>query len=234
MRRDAPFVTGEFYHLFNRGAHKNKIFLHEGDYSRFQLLMHLGNSVEQIAIREILKKYKGSPLSNIFEEEIPDKGLVDVLAYCLMPNHFHLILRQKSDNGITQFLKRSIIGYSMYFNLSKKHEGTVFQGLTKSRHINNEPYFRYIFSYLHLNPLDLVEPKWKEKGLSGKVGTKKFIHEYPYSSFFDYAVDRRPEKSILAYDSAPDFLKSSNDFEDLIRWHKGGEELYTGTENGSR
>ena len=236
MRRDAPFITGEVYHLFNRGAHKSKIFLHDGDYSRFQLLLHLGNSLENIVIREVLKKYKGIPLSNIFEEEFPDKGLVDILAYSLMPNHFHLLLRQKSENGITRFLKRSMIGYSMYFNLSKKHTGTVFQGPTKSRHIDNEPYFRYIFAYLHLNPLDLIEPKWKERGLSGKVSTKKFIYEYPYSSFFDYVIGKRPERSILAYDSAPDFLKSSNDFADLLRWHKSGEvleKLSTDTENGS-
>ena len=236
MQRDAPFVTGEFYHLFNRGAHKNKIFLNEKDYVRFQLLLHLGNSVENIVVRKVLRQYKGSPLLDIFEEEVTDKGLVDVLAYSLMPNHFHLVLRQKSDNGITQFLKRFMIGYSMYFNLSKKHSGTVFQGPTKSRHIDNEPYFRYIFAYLHLNPLDLTEPKWKENGLSGRASTKKFLYEYPYSSFFDYVIDKRPERSILAYDAAPDFLKSSNDFTDLVRWYKSGEllkKLSTGAENRS-
>lgn len=222
MLRDAPFVVGESYHVFNRGAHKNKIFIDDGGYVRFLLLLHLANNTERVDMREILRKYKGEAFSVIFEKEYPDKELVDILAYCLMPNHFHLVLRQKVEDGISLFLRRTMTGYAMYFNLSKKHSGTLFQGPAKSRLIDNESYFRYIFAYIHLNPLDLVEPHWKEKGVFSNPRTKNFLYEYSYSSFFDYTVAGRPERSILAYDVAPDFLKSSNDFEDLLRWHEGG------------
>ena len=224
MLRDAPFIDGEYYHVFNRGAHKIDIFLEEKDYERFQLLLHLANNRDGVNLRNIFIKYKGKPISAIFESEIPDKGLVEVLAYCLMPNHFHLVLRQKSENGISSFLKRLLTGYSMYFNLTNEHSGTLFQGPAKSRLVDNEAYFRYIFAYVHLNPLALIGYE-KQKHSIEKTKMREFLNSYPYSSFYDYNVANRPEKTVLALDSVPDFLKASNDLEDLLRWEEGGDLL---------
>ena len=101
MLRDAPFVDGEYYHVFNRGAHKLDIFVEEKDYARFLLLLHLANTSEGLEMKRVFSKYGGQPLSAIFEQEVCDKTLVDVVAYSLIPNHFHLVLRQKSPEGIT-------------------------------------------------------------------------------------------------------------------------------------
>jgi putative transposase len=217
LRRD-PLVTGETYHVYNRGAHKQAIFTNEQDYFRFSLLLHLANSKTPFELRTIFKKYGGRSSADIFTGEKIENRLVDILAYCLMPNHFHLVVRQKEEGGVAQFMKKLSTGYSMYFNTKYKHSGVLFQGRFKSRHISNEKYFRYIFSYVHLNPFDLFEPGWKERGFANRKAARDFLSAYPYSSFRDYSISNRSEGAILSSETAADFLKTQNDLDGLLSW----------------
>jgi len=218
MLREVALQEGETYHVFNRGAHKQPIFLDERDYARFLLLLYTANHSERIRLGDLLEEYPGRSWMQIFSDVETDHSLVEILAYALMPNHFHLILRPKTENGCTVFMKKVATAYAMYFNLKYDRSGVLFQGRFKSRHIGNEPYFRYIFSYVHLNLIDLVEPKWKEGGIKDVEAVRKFMHTHPYSSFQDYAAGERPQRRILAWDEAPPFLKEMNDFEDLVSW----------------
>src|SRR3989344_5882696 len=216
MQRNVPLVAGETYHLFNRGAHKRNIFTNDADYQRFLLLLLLANHSDPVNLRDLFIHYKGRSFVEIFREEKPDKSLVDILAYNLMPNHFHLVARQKKDIGVTAFMKNVAIAYSMYFNTKYGHSGTLFQGRFKSSHIDTEPYFRYIFSYVHLNSLDLFESGWKEKGLRDLDGARKYVNSYRHSSFFDYTGNDRAEKALLSLSQAPEFLTTQNDLEELL------------------
>ncbi|MGC9602284.1 MAG: transposase [Minisyncoccia bacterium] len=220
MQRQVALVEEETYHLYNRGAHKRDIFNTKEDYARFLALLHLSNNTEPIHISKLLltPKYQGRSLRSVFEEEPTDKALVDIFAYCLMPNHFHIVLRQKCEQGITIFMRRLLTGYSMYFNTKYGHSGTMFQGRFKSSYVDSEEYFRYIFAYAHLNPLGLFQADWKESGIRNKEGARSFLNRYPYSSFIDYPKSNRPEGAILSLADAPDFLKNQNDLEDLLRW----------------
>jgi putative transposase len=226
MRKDAPFVPGETYHLFNRGAHKQDIFTTEAEYRRFLLLLHLANSEEKLELRPILRRHRGQT-SVIFRDEKPTKGLVNVQAYCLMPNHFHLILQEKTEAGITKFMRKVLTAYSMYFNILHQHSGVLAQGAFKSKHINSENYFRYIFSYVHLNPLSLHIPEWEKKGIENIVSAREFMYSYPYSSFYDYIIGERPESAIVEREGTPDFLKTQDDLEGLLRWYDQGLTLVT-------
>ena len=216
MIRNTPLAAGETYHIYNRGAHKHKVFTNDRDYRRFLLLCFLMNDATPIDMRRILKKYKGRSFVAVFKEEKPSKSLVDILAYSLMPNHFHMVVRQKTENGITKFFKKVLTGYSMYFNTKYEHSGVLFQGRFKSRHIDNEAYFRYIFSYVHLNPLSLIEPGWEDVGVKDKDGVREFMNKYSYSSYQDYSHSKRPESSILSDSDIPEFLTSQNDLEYLL------------------
>jgi putative transposase len=219
MLRENPLVTGETYHIYNRGAHKQDIFKNPEDYSRFLVLLYLSNNSEPIHISKLstTPKYQGRSLLIMLEEEKPNQSLVDVMAYCLMPNHFHLVLKQKVEGGITLFMKRLLTGYSMYFNIRHEHSGVLFQGRFKSKCILHESYFRYIFSYIHLNPIELIEVNWKEDGLKNPTQVRNFLRRYQYSSFYDYSVSKRPARAILAYESVPDFLRKYDDLEDLLK-----------------
>jgi REP element-mobilizing transposase RayT len=170
-------------------------------------------------MRQLFTKYQGKPFADIFILEQPDKSLVDVLAFSLLSNHFHLILRQKADHGISIFLKKMSTAYSMYFNTKYAHSGVLSQGPFKSKLVDDEAYFRYIFSYVHLNPLDIVEPSWKAGIFTHKEGVANFLATYKYSSYYDYFVGERPERAILAYDQKPDFLSKQNDLNEFLAWY---------------
>ncbi|MGI0134728.1 MAG: transposase [Candidatus Micrarchaeaceae archaeon] len=217
MRRYDLLLEGEYYHVYNRGAHKQDLFLEEIDYRRFQLLLHILNTSQRVVIRDLLQRYRGRSSVDIFHLEHTDHALVDIMAYCLMPNHFHLILRQKSPDGISIFMKKLATAYAMYYNLKYEHSGVLFQGRFKSKHVGEDAYFRWLFSYVHLNSIDLVEPGWKEKGLQDMNRTRSFVNTYPYSSFVDYLGPERPERALLAYTDAPEFVRQENDLELLIR-----------------
>jgi putative transposase len=216
MLRKQPLVEGETYHVYNRGANKQRIFTNTSDYARFSLLLHLANSRTPVHLANLLQRYQGRSFIEIYENEKVSDRLVDILAYSLMPNHFHLIIRQKEKDGIAIFMKKLATGYSMYFNAKYEHSGTLFQGRFKSRHIDSEEYFRYIFAYVHLNPLDIFQADWKSDGIKDKRGARKFLKSYAYGSFPDYPVSSRPEGLILSLDETPDFLKTQNDLEDLL------------------
>jgi len=223
MLRDKPFVNGETYHLFNRGAHKQAIFTSEEDYRRFLVLLYFSNTTERVQLGNLLQN-QGRSLIDLFGEHI-DQSLVDIFAYTLMPNHFHLVIRQKVDGGISTFMKKLATAYSMYFNLKYDHSGVLFQGRFKSRHVGNEAYFRYIFSYVHLNSLDLFEPSWEEKGIRDLNGARSYVNSYPYSSFFDYSGNNRVEKVLLSLSQAPEFLTTQNDLEILLQSFNQGRSL---------
>ena len=197
------------------------------DYERFQLGMHLSNHTDPVVIRDILetKKYR-EPFSGY----PADKSLVDVLAYTLMPNHFHLVLRQKAEEGITRFMKKLAGGYSMYFNLKYEHSGTLFQGPFKSKHINSDPYFKWIFAYVHLNPTVFVESGAKENAMQNQAATWKYLMEFPYSSFCDFYSVERPERRILAYEDSLHHIDGMRDMKGLVRAYRKGKVLFDNPE----
>ncbi len=227
MLRKTPLFENETYHIYNRGAHKHQLFTCEDDYSRFLALLHLSNHRGPIALRDILAKsqYKGRLSRELFLEPV-DKSLVDILGYALLPNHFHLILRQKAEEGITAFMRKLGVAYSMYFNLKYQHEGTLFQGRFKSRHIATDPYFKWIFPYVHLNPISLVESSWEEKKIQDLSRVRDFLSSYAYCSFRDYYGLERPERAILAFRDTVDLIDTKSDLEGLLADYARGQVLY--------
>ncbi len=226
MNRNTPLISGETYHIYNRGAHKGDIFKESSDYDRFLLLLYLSNRNKPVNLRNLLEKHKGLTFARLLELESPGTPLVDLFAYALMPNHFHVVLRQKTDGGISAFMQKICTAYSMHYNLKHQHSGTLFQGRFKSSHVNTEPYFRWIFAYVHLNPLELIEPGWKEGKVNNSTAARKFMAEYRYGSYQDYSIGERPERAILAYDDAPDFLKTQNDLEEALEDFERGRVLH--------
>ena len=217
MQRKTPFVIGETYHVFNRGAHKREIFTNESDFKRFMLLLLVANSSERVHLANLLIKHKGN-LDEIFVSEHPQKPLVAILAYSLMSNHYHIVLKELEEGGVSLFMKRLMTAYAMYFNAKYDHSGVIFQGRFKSSHIGNSPFERYIFSYVHLNPLSLIEKNWEERGVQDKKKALVFMRTYPFSSYQDYVGISRSEESIISKSDAPEFVETGDmdDISDLL------------------
>ena len=204
MYRKTPFAEKEHYHIYSRGVEKRKIFLNEKDYYRFTALLYIMNQNLPFRMDNFLQKNK---LENIFEEE-KEKPLVSILSYCLMPNHFHLILYEHTENGISKFMGKLLTAYSMYFNKKYDRSGPLFTHPFRSEHINNDSQYMYIFSYIHLNPLSIIQKNWKEDGVKNKQDAEKFLQDYQFSSYQDFIEKNRLESTIIDFSLIPEYIKN--------------------------
>src|SRR5674476_643636 len=153
MRRKFQFSIGEYYHIYNRGTDKRSIFLESNDYNRFVLILHLCNNKNPVDISNLIRE--GLSFTELMNIEVEER-LVDIGTYCLMPNHFHLLLREQQENGISLFMKKLLTAYSMYFNKKHNRTGGLFEGPFLARHADTDEYLKYLFSYIHLNPIKII------------------------------------------------------------------------------
>lgn len=182
MQRKIPFIEGEYYHVYNRGVEKRIIFKTDFDYKRFILLLHVLNTDKNLKIRDLLRSSSFNELLKIKN----DNPIVAIGSYCLMPNHFHLLITPLVEGGISKFMLKLETAYSMYFNGKNERSGALFQGVFKSQHLDNDEYLRYIYSYIHLNPAKLKDKNWKENGPKDSRSLKEFVLSYKYSSIGEY------------------------------------------------
>jgi len=148
--RKVPFIVGQFYHIYNRGVDKRKIFSNIEELQRFIESIKEFNVVEPIG--SIFKK-KSSKRNLRRPTSQADKGepLVNIVCYCVNPNHFHFILEEIREGGISEFMKRLSGGYTKYFNEKNERNGALFQGRFKSIHINSDAYLLFLSIYINLN-----------------------------------------------------------------------------------
>lgn len=165
MNRE-KFVTGEMYHVFNRGVDKRIIFSDKKDLERFFKSMKAFNSVVPI----------GSLFEQSFQKEKIKKPLVKFIAYNLLPNHFHFILEQVVDGGISEFMKRLLGGYSWYFNRKNKRSGSLFQGTFKSKYIDSNEYLLHVSVYVNLNDKIKFSSLGGETAKLGKSSWNEYIN----------------------------------------------------------
>lgn len=213
MNRKIDFSPENYYHIYNRGTDKRNIFATQDDYRRFLGLLYICNNTENIDWRELLPK--GTDFFNIFATKRKET-LVDIGSYCLMPNHFHLLVRERVEKGISIFIKKICTAYVMYFNKKNKRDGSLFQGKFKAELINRDEYLKYLFAYIHLNPVKLIEPKWKETGIKNHTKAIEFLNKYKWSSY-PYYIGVENENYILNKASFPDYFENFNDFNAFIK-----------------
>lgn len=189
-----PFVTNEYYHVYNRGVDKRQVFMNDDDRYRFLHDLWEFNDEENVApfIRRTSKNPIKTSGDSISPKTVGDtisyskEPLVEISCFCLMPNHYHLLIKQLQDDGLSLFMRKLGIGYTYYFNEKYERSGTLFQGKFKAKHIDNDAYLTQLTKYIHLNPVDLCEPEWKKKGLQNPEMAKDFLKNYRWSSLKDY------------------------------------------------
>lgn len=208
MNRKFNFSIGEYYHIYNRGTDKRVIFLDEEDHERFMNLLYLCNSQNRIVFREI-------PIGEAYENERGDT-LVDIGAYCLMPNHFHILVREKIENGVSFFMQKLLTAYSMYFNTKYKRTGGLYEGPFRATHVTEDRYLKYLFAYIHLNPVKIIDPQWKENGITDRTAAKEYLARYLYSSYPEYIGTSRKEWKILNTVAFPEYFADSQDFQGFV------------------
>ena len=215
MQRKDPFVPENYYHIYNRGIDKRIIFKSEYDYQRFVMLLYIANSDDPIRLDDLINK-NHKKYEEVFEIE-KEKQLVSIGTWSLMSNHFHILLREELEGGISKFMKKLGTAYSMYFNIKYQRHGGLFGGPFKSKNISDDLQLKHMFGYIHLNPLDIKYSGWEK--LVDKVHPKEWIdhlNDYQYSSYHDYLGVNRPEGKILDKEVFPDYFSKKNSFKDFI------------------
>ena len=210
MRKD-KLVTDNIYHVYNRGVEKRSLFVNNQDYLRFVDDLIIFNDIKPV----INPKRR---IRDIKNGDHKRKLLVDILAFCLMPNHYHLLLRQRVENGVTEFMRKLGAGYANYFNLKHQRVGSLFQGKFKSVLIDDESQFMYIPFYIHLNPMDLIVKGWRDRGVGDSKKAIDFLNNYKWSSHSDYT-GKSDFSLVLQRDflneyfgEIPEYIKAFNDF----------------------
>ena len=213
MPTRSPFSIGEWYHCYNRGVDKRRIFESARDYERFLLTLFVANGDKPVHVSNL----KESRLPQVLADKSIDRGnlIVDVGAYCLMPNHFHLVLQEITEGGIARFMQKLCTGYTMYFNTKRELAGALFAGSFKSKHVPDDRYLKHLIAYVHLNSAELFEPAWK-KGRGNLKKIKGEIMKYPYSSlqeFLHYQSENKITGKELCslYENGPSFSETVAD-----------------------
>lgn len=210
--RKLTFVPGEYYHIYNRGNSKQQIFKTQRDYDRFLGLLYGTNTSDHF------NYYNDMEQKDVFRyaQENPP---VAIGAYCLMPNHFHILLTPTRVGGVSEFMQKLSTAYPMYFNLKYRRSGSLFEGKFKAEHVNEDRYLKYLFSYIHLNPVKLLQKDWKEVGIHDKQKALDFLQKYKYSSYIDYVGKMRKEQAILNKAEFPDYFRKVGSIQkEMFTW----------------
>lgn len=227
MRKE-PFTIDNYVHVYNRGNRKAEIVRADTDKWRFLQTLRFFN--DSHSSTHILRQLELSGLAvsdtarlNSFESvfeigwppDWPEKDpLVKILSYCLMPNHFHLLLKEIRKDGISKFMQKLGIGYTNYFNLKYQEIGKVFQGGYKAKLVDEEMYLKYLCIYIQvINVLELF-PGSLNAALKNFKDAMKFIDDYPFSSHPDYTELRR--SLIIDKDVLGEFFPTSEDYRKFV------------------
>lgn len=187
-RKPRNIAVGGIYHIINRGVEKRTIYLKNQDYSRFILGLEFFNTRKSIDLWNLVSTKGGSvpPLDRIRQQRERKKdSIIELLAFTLMPNHFHLIIRETTEGGISLFM-RKLGGYAGYFNKQYKRVGPLFQSRYRIVSIDTDEQLQVAFTYVHTNPIELLEPGWKAFQVKDPQRALQKLQEYRWSSYRDY------------------------------------------------
>ncbi len=195
--RTTQFGNNYFYHVFNRGVEKRIIFTTDLDYQRFLKILYYYQFSGPKPSFSMLKHFSKQGFSK-------NPKIVEIISYCLMPNHFHLLIKQLKDGGIQEFIRKVSNSYTKYFNTKHKRIGPLFQGNFKAKAIETDEQLLHISRYIHLNPF--------VAGLIDK------LEKYPYCSYQEFIAPGKTKlttpKTIL------DFFKNPKDYQSFVNDQK--------------
>lgn len=204
--RNTGILINEYYHIYNRGNNKQNIFLDTRDYARFLfLIIYFQSPLTFLNISRNIDSYIKKRAFGITNESVSDvvsNRSVELVSFCLMPNHFHLIVKEVEEGGISKYMHRVSTSFTKYHNKRYKKVGHLFQGVFKAVHIKDDNQLCYLSAYIHRNPREIKI--WKDKE-----------SRYPWSSFGDYLKDDKRE-GLLEYEIIKDQFSNSEEYKDFV------------------
>ena len=181
--RNIKIAPGEYYHIFNRAVNKQIIFHNSSDYTRFLFLILYFQSAVKIshmsrAVKDFAKDYKSGQSGQSSALATVKKRVLELTAFCIMPNHFHLIVKELEEGGVAAYMQRVLTAYSKYYNTKYEKSGHVFQGPYGAIHVEDNRQLLHLSAYIHRNPREIF--KWRD-----------IYEEYEWSSYQDFVTANR-------------------------------------------
>jgi putative transposase len=180
--RNTVFFNSGFFHVYNRGVDGRDIFFDNADRWRF---LNSITKINSIGLRSVNK------IGGEFFGMNADQPYVKIHAFTLMPNHYHFILEQLVENGISIFMGRLSNSFTKYFNYRYERSGRLFENPFQAIQVNDERYLTHLMRYIHLNPLSIYKPNWKSDGIDDWKDANAFLMHYPWSSYSDYLATQK-------------------------------------------
>jgi putative transposase len=179
----------DIYHCVNHAIPKHYLFLDGRDHARGVHNLYEFNDARPI--NNLSYRFNNKGLRNPYFLEDTREKIVDILGWCFMKDHYHLLLSERVEGGIGLFLRKFNVGYANYYNERYKRAGTLFRGRTKKILIERDAHFNYILHYIHLNPLDYLSgaEKWRVRstgGIRSAARALTYLDSYRWSSYLDY------------------------------------------------
>lgn len=203
--RRTPLANGEFYHVYNRGVAKQPTFLDIGDYRQALLGLSYYRFIQLPMKLSRFKELASKERENVLDKIIRENNeLTKIVSFVFMPNHFHFLLTQTLENGISKFLSNFTNSYTRYFNTKHERVGPIFQGIFKAVRIETNEQLLHVSRYIHLNPV--VAYVIKEKNLFA----------YPWSSLPDYL---RGKSSLVWMDPVLDQFSTPEEYKKFVVDH---------------
>ncbi|MFB6212201.1 MAG: transposase [Candidatus Magasanikbacteria bacterium] len=176
-----------FLHVLNRGVDGRDIYLDDQDRFRFiHDLFEFNDENPANNFSYAFKKKRETGRFDLREKDKPRKCLVNIHVFCLMDNHYHLLVSSRTKDGVSKFMKKLNGGYSKYFNSRYDRNGSLFESNYSKVKVEEEPHFVHLPYYIHANPLDIFSPEWRDKKISDLEGSIDFLENYRWSSHLDY------------------------------------------------
>jgi len=213
MIRNDILAEDEHYHILGRGNQKQVLYKNQSDYIRFMFLLLYFQSPEsftQIGRHvSFFKKKQDYKVSEEKKKLILSNRFVELVNFCIMPNHYHLTIYNKTDKGVSKYMQKVLNAYAKYFNTKYKQVGHVFQGPYKAVHIGDDTQLQYLSTYIHKNPKEI-------KGVDYK--------KYNWSSYQDYVSENR-WGSLLKHEIITESFDSKDDYKSFVKDSLAKEDL---------
>jgi putative transposase len=198
----------EYYHVFNRGMNKQVVFNNDIDRLRFLFLILVlqGEVIIKNVSREVRQRVQSSTLhiNQDLMNDVLKNRTVGLVSFCLMPNHFHLIVKEIENGGIAKYMQRVLTAYTKYFNTKYEHSGHLFQGSYKSVWISDDKQLMHLSAYIHKNPRELKN--WRGK-----------VDHYPWSSYRDYLNENRFGELLVTSVIMDRYKKDEHAYEKFVK-----------------
>lgn len=209
--RTTPFIEGEFYHIYIHSAPNLILFKNNSDYIRFINTLFFGNS--ENSIQRLDRKTDLNSVWDLRDGKINiGAPLVGIVCFCLMSNHFHLILEEKAEGNISIFMHKILTSFSKYTNLRYERRGHTFESTFHSKHLEDNRYLLRASSYVHLNPKDI--PRWSKKE-----------YLFQWSSYQDYVTENR-WGNILNREPLLSQFKNNEEYNEFVETTRHNLERY--------